>query len=116
MAANLIENTLRHGGGTIGIEAVEDDGFVVLHVTDEGDGFPTAFLGRAFERFSRAGGSRDSAGAGLGLAIVAAVAQAHGGSVAVSNRAVGGADVALTLPARTQSKRSSARTSVLTHD
>jgi two-component system sensor histidine kinase KdpD len=56
------------------------------------------------------------AGAGLGLAIVAAVAQAHGGSVSASNRAVGGADVALTLPALTESKRAPARASALTHD
>jgi signal transduction histidine kinase len=114
--SNLIENALRHGAGTIGIEAVEDDGLVSVHVTDEGNGFPAAFLGRAFERFSRATGSRDTGGAGLGLAIVAAVAQAHGGSVTASNRTNGGADVALTLPALTQSKRSPAHTSALTHD
>jgi signal transduction histidine kinase len=99
---NLIENALRHGAGTIGIEAIEDDAVVALRVTDEGPGFPAAFLGRAFERFSRADGSHDAAGTGLGLAIVFAVAQAHEGSVSASNRAAGGAVVALTLPAYDQ--------------
>jgi signal transduction histidine kinase len=75
---------------------------VALRVTDEGPGFPAAFLGRAFERFSRADGSHDAAGTGLGLAIVFAVAQAHEGSVSASNRAAGGAVVALTLPAYDQ--------------
>jgi two-component system OmpR family sensor kinase len=114
--ANLIENALRHGAGTIGIEAVEDAGLVTLHVTDEGIGFPAAFLEHAFERFSRADGSREVAGTGLGLAIVAAVAQAHGGSVTASNRVAGGADVALTLPASTRLREPALRTSALTRD
>jgi signal transduction histidine kinase len=102
--ANLVENALRHGGGTVRLEAIERDGSVVLHVSDQGAGFPPSFLDRAFERFSRAGGSSTSgtSGAGLGLAIVAAITQAHGGAASVSNPASGGADVALTLrqPAR----------------
>jgi signal transduction histidine kinase len=113
--ANLIENAFRHGAGTIGLAAIEENDSVVLHVSDEGNGFPTEFVERAFERFSRAGGSSDVAGAGLGLAIVAAVAQAHGGSVTASNRAVGGADVALTLPAPARSKRTHPHTPALTH-
>jgi signal transduction histidine kinase len=96
---NLIENALRHGAGTVRLEAVEGDGNVTLHVVDEGKGFPAGFLERAFERFSRGDGPRDATGAGLGLAIVAAVVHAHGGSVSASNPATGGAAVALTLPA-----------------
>jgi signal transduction histidine kinase len=114
--ANLIENALRHGAGTIGLEAIEENGSVTLHVTDEGNGFPAEFLQHAFERFSRAGRSNDAGGAGLGLAIVAAVAEAHVGSVSASNRRGRGADVALTLPAPTQSKRSRSHASALTHD
>lgn len=94
--ANLVENALRHGSGTVRLQAVERPNAVVLHVTDEGQGFPPQFLERAFERFSRADGSR--AGAGLGLAIVAAIAHAHGGTAAASNPAAGGADVVLELP------------------
>lgn len=78
------------------LDAVESPDALVIHVTDQGEGFAPDFLERAFERFSRADGS--GAGSGLGLAIVAAIAQAHGGTVAASNPPAGGADVALTIP------------------
>jgi signal transduction histidine kinase len=96
--ANLVENALRHGSGAVRLQAVEGPNALVLHVTDEGQGFPPQFLERAFERFSRADGSR--AGAGLGLAIVAAIAHAHGGAATASNQPDGGADVALSVPVR----------------
>lgn len=99
---NLVENALRHGADTIRLEAVEGPGALVLHVTDQGQGFPQQFLGRAFERFSRVDGTRAGAGAGLGLAIVAAIAHAHGGTATASNTPAGGADVALTVPAMAQ--------------
>jgi two-component system, OmpR family, sensor kinase len=91
--ANLVENALRHGAGTVRLEAAEDTDALVLHVTDQGQGFPPKFVEHAFERFSRADGSRG--GAGLGLAIVAAIAHAHGGTAVASNRPGGGAHVAL---------------------
>jgi len=94
--ANLVENALRHGAGTVRLEAVEAPSALVLHVTDGGQGFPPDFLDIAFERFSRADGSR--AGAGLGLAIVSAIAHAHGGTATASNTTQGGADIALTVP------------------
>jgi len=96
--ANLIENALRHGAGTIGLSAVQHGGALELHVTDEGPGFPPRFAARAFERFSRAEQSRSSSGAGLGLAIVAAVATAHEGTATVANAPDGGADVSIRLP------------------
>jgi signal transduction histidine kinase len=64
----------------------------MLRVSDEGAGFPPGFAPRAFERFSRADESRGTGGAGLGLAIVAAVAEAHGGSASVA-----GANVTIRL-------------------
>ena len=85
---NLIDNALRHGAGTIFVSARAENDAVVLEVRDEGVGFSERFAERAFERFSRAEESRTSSGAGLGLAIVAAVAEAHGGSAAVANGAV----------------------------
>jgi two-component system OmpR family sensor kinase len=93
----IVDNALRYGGGTITLSARVQDDAVEIHVTDEGEGFPPAFLERAFERFSRAPGVRDG-GAGLGLAIVATVAAAHGGSAHAANRPTGGADVWIVIP------------------
>ena len=75
-----------------------DDGRVALSVSDEGTGFPPAFLPHAFERFSRAEASRAGGGTGLGLAIVDAVARAHGGSAVATSTADGGARVTLAIP------------------
>ena len=98
--SNLVENALRHGAGTVRLTAAPLDGLVELHVIDAGPGFPAGFAKRAFERFARAEESRSSGGAGLGLAIVAAVAAAHGGTASIGSSAEGGADVALRLPVR----------------
>jgi two-component system, OmpR family, sensor kinase len=94
---NLVENALRHGAGSIRLEAAANGGSLILLVRDEGPGFPPEFLPQAFERFSRADEARSRGGAGLGLAIVDAVARAHGGTARASND--GGAVVALVLPA-----------------
>ena len=92
--ANLVENALRHGAGTVRISAREVADMVEIHVTDDGSGLPPGFAVRAFERFTRGDDARSGPGAGLGLAIVQTVARAHGGS------ALGdGADVWLTIPA-----------------
>ena len=96
--SNLVENALRHGAGPIRIVASDAGGALELRVTDEGPGFPAEFVPRACERFSRADESRTNGGAGLGLAIVAAVAAAHGGTVTVANREGGGAAVAIVVP------------------
>ena len=66
-------------------------GVIVLRVSDEGAGFPDDFLPHAFERFSRADVARAGGGAGLGLAIVDAIARAHGGTATAKNTAGGGA-------------------------
>lgn len=92
--SNLVENALRHGSGTVTLRSEEDDGLLTLAVLDEGAGFPAGFTAHAFERFSRADASQ--AGAGLGLAIVSAIAQAHGGTASASNAPAG---VTLSLPA-----------------
>ena len=96
---DLVANALEHGSGTVRITGAEADGQVELHVLDEGPGFAPAFLPRAFERFSRADEARSGGGAGLGLAIVDAIARGQGGSAHAANRTAGGADVWLSLPA-----------------
>ena len=95
---NMLDNALRHGGGRIRATAAERDGQLELHVLDEGPGFSADFLERAFERFSRADGARATRGTGLGLAVVEGIAVAHQGQAHAVNRAVGGADVWLSIP------------------
>jgi signal transduction histidine kinase len=96
---SMVDNALRYGDGTIRLVASAENGAVEIHVHDQGGGFPEDFLGRAFERFSRASSSARDGGSGLGLAIVQTVARAHGGEAHAGNREDGGADVWLTLPA-----------------
>jgi signal transduction histidine kinase len=95
---NLVENALSHGAGAVTLSAESRDGIVELHVLDQGDGFALEFLGRAFERFSRADDARSGRGTGLGLSIAAAIAEAAGGTAAARNTP-GGADVWIALPA-----------------
>jgi two-component system, OmpR family, sensor kinase len=92
---NLVSNALKHGAGVVTLSCREEAGAVELHVTDEGDGFSPEMLSHGFERFAHA---RSSGGSGLGLSIVAAVAEAHAGSAGVANRDAGGSDVWIRLP------------------
>ena len=108
--ANLLENAVRHGGGTVTIEArAEDDrprpdslhtgvegvSSVAVAVSDQGPGIPEDQLNRVFTRFWR-GGRRG--GTGLGLSIVKGLVEAHGGLVSAGNGAEGGARFRFTLP------------------
>jgi two-component system OmpR family sensor kinase len=95
---NLIENSLSHGARQIIVQSRRRDDALELHVSDDGPGFPPAFLPLAFERFARAERSRTAPGAGLGLAIVRSIARAHGGDAHVANVAGGGAHVWLSIP------------------
>jgi len=99
----LIENAVRHTspGGRIELAARVSDGSVILAVTDSGTGIPASELGRIFGRFTRvdAGRSRQSGGFGLGLAVVKAIAEAHGGSVRVKSTVGQGSAFELQLPA-----------------
>jgi two-component system sensor histidine kinase BaeS len=100
---NLIDNALRHTpwGGRVVVGLSRGDGTLSISVTDTGDGFVASFIPSAFDAFTRsdAGRSRSAGGAGLGLAIVRAVAEAHGGTVAATNGDKGGAVVVLSVPA-----------------
>jgi heavy metal sensor kinase len=95
---NLVDNSLRHGDGEVRLEALTTGATAEVRVSDDGPGFEPAFLPHAFERFSRPDESRQRGAAGLGLALVDAIARAHGGSVAAGNGPRGGAEVTLRLP------------------
>jgi two-component system, OmpR family, sensor kinase len=97
---NLVENALRHGDGRVRVEAQEREGRVELRVSDEGNGFPDSFVERAFDRFTRADPAHGGGGAGLGLAIVEAIARAHGGAATVRDGVSPRTEVALDLPVK----------------
>ena len=79
-----------------------EDGSACLEVSDRGPGVPEDLRDRVFERFSRGGGDTGGGtGSGLGLAIVRAVAEAHGGAVALDDAEGGGARFVLRLPLAT---------------
>ncbi|MFW6122603.1 MAG: ATP-binding protein [Thermodesulfobacteriota bacterium] len=86
---NLIDNAVKYSeaGSSVQIEAGQNNGQVVIKVTDQGAGIPKEHLSRLFERFYRvdASRSRKMGGTGLGLAIVKHIAQAHGGKVEVAS-------------------------------
>jgi heavy metal sensor kinase len=103
---NMVDNALHHGSAPIRLSAVEQNGHVELHVTDEGPGFVHEFLPRAFERFARANAARSTGSTGLGLAIVQVIAHAHGGSAHAANRVDGGADVWIAIPSGSVSPNS----------
>jgi two-component system, OmpR family, sensor kinase len=99
---NLVDNALRFApaGTQLDISARPSGRDVTIAVADAGPGFPADYLPHAFERFRRPDDSRgrSDGGAGLGLAIVQAIARAHGGMATAANRPGGGAVVTLTLP------------------
>ena len=99
---NLVDNAARHADERVDVEVSSDGDRAVVAVRDDGPGFPPELLGQAVGRFVRGtnGGRGTENGAGLGLAIVDAIATAHGGALEIENRAEGGAKVQLRLPLR----------------
>ncbi len=85
---NLASNALRHTppGGSIRLGASREAGTVKLTVTDTGVGIPQQHLPHVFDRFYKADQSRSKTGSGLGLSIVKAIVERHGGSVSVRSR------------------------------
>jgi signal transduction histidine kinase len=87
-AANLIDNALKYGQGTIRI-ALTDGADVAIEVSDEGPGIPADRRADALQRFGRLDAARTQGGAGLGLSLVAAVAHLHRGTLALDDNAPG---------------------------
>ncbi len=97
--ANLLENAIKYGKTAQVI--IEDGGERLrIRILDQGPGLPAEQLGKVFEPFYRVEGSRnrDTGGTGLGLAIAKNVAELHGGSIELRNRAEGGLEAVLVLP------------------
>ncbi|SDD21478.1 histidine kinase [Sanguibacter gelidistatuariae] len=101
--ANLVENALQHTqpGGAVTITSTAVAGNAQVEVSDTGEGIEPAHLPHLFERFYRAGTARDRdrGGSGIGLAIVKAIIEAHGGTVQAFSDGPGrGARFVITLP------------------
>jgi two-component system sensor histidine kinase BaeS len=99
---NLLENSLRYteAGGRLRIGVRPEAGRVAVEFEDSAPGVPAASLPHLFERFYRVEGSRNRAhgGAGLGLAIVRSIVEAHGGEISADASPLGGLAVKIALP------------------
>ncbi len=103
---NLVANAVRHTpeGGQITLVSERAGGGARLVVRDSGPGIPDEHLPRVFDRFYKTDASRSDpyskTGSGLGLSIVKAIVELHGGTVAAANPPGGGAEFAISLPPR----------------
>ena len=100
--ANLIENAVRHGAGTVTVMVesarIGDAPGVEVAVRDQGQGIAPELAARVFRQFWRV---KRRGGAGLGLFIVKGLIEAHGGTIAVHQAPGGGAEFRFTMPAGT---------------
>ena len=102
LVLNLVENAFVHtaSGTPVTLSVRAEDGDAVIEVADRGPGVPPQMRERVFERFARTAGDSApaAAGSGLGLSIVRAVAEAHGGGVELHDAEGGGARFVVRLP------------------
>ena len=95
---NLISNALKYNrkGGSVTVEAVRRGGNVEITVADTGVGMPKEVISRVFDKFYRVGGG--GSGTGVGLAVVKAFAELHGGRVSVKSVEGEGSEFKVVLP------------------
>lgn len=91
--ANLVDNAVKYtpAGGRVTVRAAVEAGEAVLRVSDTGPGVPPVEQSRVWERLYRGDASRSEHGLGLGLSVVRAIVEAHGGKVGLYNAPTGGA-------------------------
>jgi signal transduction histidine kinase len=101
LVANLVDNAFRHNmpGGSVSVATSTMEGHARLRVENTGAAIPPEALERLFEPFERLGGRvQRTEGHGLGLAIVRAIATAHGATLTATARPDGGLAIAVTFP------------------
>jgi len=98
---NLLDNAVKYGKKAR-VAVDDNDERLEIRIQDEGPGIPPSEIGKVFEPFYRVEGSRsrETGGTGLGLSIAKGIAEDHGGSLTLRNRAEGGLESILTLPRR----------------
>lgn len=99
---NLLDNALKftQSGDTVEVRAFEDGATVVLEVADTGPGIPEAELPHVWQELYRGQGARGIRGSGLGLALVQAIVERHGGQTSLRSRAGQGTVFTVRLPIR----------------
>jgi signal transduction histidine kinase len=104
VAANLIDNAVKYTppGGRVEVEAGRDGTAALLTVRDTGPGIPADELPRIWERLFRGDSSRTERGLGLGLSLVKAIVEAHGGHVSVASKPGQGSAFTVSLPEASQ--------------
>ncbi len=97
---NLASNALRHTpqGGRITLSAEQQEHATLLRVADTGSGIPPEHVPHIFDRFYKADPSRSASGSGLGLSIVRAIVERHGGKVSARSEPGAGTTFEITLP------------------
>jgi signal transduction histidine kinase len=100
VAANLIDNAVKYtpAGGRVDVEVAREEARAVLRVRDTGPGIPSDELPRIWDRLFRGDRSRTERGLGLGLSLVKAVVEAHGGTVGVASVPGKGSTFTVFLP------------------
>ena len=100
---NLLDNAIRHATSRVEVCVSDRDREAIIAISDDGPGIAPEDRMRVFERFVRLDfdRSRSSGGAGLGLAIVAEVVAAHGGTVTIEDRPGRGTTMLVSLPQHT---------------
>ena len=108
---NVLDNAVRHtpSSASIEVRAREGSGRVVVEVADTGPGIAAAELPRIWQELFRGSGSRAVPGSGLGLPLVRAVVERHGGAVSAESRVGQGTAVRLSLPVADPGPSSSAQ-------
>ena len=100
ITANLLDNAIKYSrpGGSIDISAHKDGPFAVIVVTDQGIGIAPEEINQIWDRLYRGDRSRTKRGLGLGLSLVRAIVEAHGGKVKVESRLDAGSTFSVMLP------------------
>jgi signal transduction histidine kinase len=98
--ANLLDNAVKYtpDGGAVTVRAAKNPAEVVVSVTDNGIGIPIEEQGKIWERLYRGDKSRSQRGLGLGLSLVKAIVEAHGGQVFVRSEPEKGSEFSVVLP------------------